>query len=692
MAVPGPRERASTAWCRIVTGRRTKFLIFVLWAVVLAVSAKGCVNFQTAQKSATSDYLPASAESKKAGEEAVRFPSGRLSPAAVVYRRAGGLTTADKTRISSERKQLVSISGVGSVEPTTYSTDHTSALVIARVPGRPPGLITSVKDIRNVAEHNTAGLDVAVTGPAALTADSSNVFKSIDTKLFAATFGLVLVLLILIYRSPVFWILPLIAIVFAVIVARGIGYLFAKHGVVTVTGQAGGIMSVLVFGVGTDYSLLLVARYREALRHHDDSHLAAATALQEAARAIIPSSLTVMAGLLCLELARVKGTSGLGAIGAAGVAVAMISMMTLLPALLATFGQRMLFAFKRSPQPSGSEEAGGVWHRIAERVSAGPRRVWVASLIVLAVMAVGLVDLNSSLTTAHNFRNQVDSVKGQRLVSEAFPPGVSSPAYVVVTDLARANAVRAAVAGDRAHVASVGTAETEGGSALFEVDLAHDPTGASGFSDIKSIRNVARSAAPGQVLVGGDTAEEVDLRALQSRDNVLIIPVVLVLVLLILTVLLRAAIAPLLLIGTVVASFAATLGLASVVFGHVFTFQGLDPSMPLFTFVLLVSLGVDYNIFLMTRVRDETQERGTREGMTRGLTATGGVITSAGIVLAGTFCTLALLPLVALTEVGLTIAFGALLDTFLVRSLLVPALVLDVGPRTWWPSALARAR
>jgi putative drug exporter of the RND superfamily len=688
-AEPTRAPRALDRVVGIVTGRRTKYVLFIVWFAALAALAQDSFKFTNVQKSDPADYLPPSAEATKATDEAVRFPSGRLSPASIIYRRSTGLTSADRTLISSERTSTSSIKGVGSVDATKFSSDKTSALVVARLSPAAPGILTAAKDIRKLVDHNTGGLSVAVTGPAGFTTDSSNVFGSIDKTLFIATFVLVLVLLVLIYRSPFFWIVPLTAIVLAVIIGRGIGYLLAKHGVITITGQSGGIMAVLVFGVGTDYSLLLIARYRRALSHQSDSHLAAAQAMREAAPAILPSSLTVIAGLLCLELAENKSTSGLGAIGAAGVAVAMLAMLTLLPALLAAFGRRLFWPFVPQPEAIEAERAGSTWERVAMRVAAAPRPTWLIAFLLLAVMAVGLVDLNSRLTAANGFRNTVEAVTGQKLVAKAFPPGVSSPAYVIVNDLNKASAVRTAISNDR-RVASVGPLETSGGAALFEVDLANDPYGEAGFNDIKSVRSVASRTSGGKTLVGGDTANELDLRTAQSRDNLLIIPLVLVLVLVILTILLRAVVASLLLISTVVASFAATLGLASVAFGHVFNFAGLDPSLPLLSFALLVSLGVDYNIFLMTRVREETRTRGTRDGMIRGLAVTGGVITSAGIVLAGTFCMLALLPLVVLTEVGLTIAFGALLDTFIVRSLLVPALVLDIGPRTWWPSWLAR--
>jgi putative drug exporter of the RND superfamily len=682
-------RRAGSAVLRLPTGRRSKFLVIAAWFVVLVAVGRNSVDLTKIQKSDPADYIPSNAEAAKARDQAVRFVSGRLTPAAVIYRRDGGLTAADRAKVASDRAAFGSgPQPVGVVDAPVFSRDGTSALTIVRVRPQARGTIDAVKSLRRRARSGGQGLKIAVTGAAGFSADAADVFRSIDASLFLATLLLVLVLLIAIYRSPTFWVLPVTSIVFALVTARGIAYLLGKHDL-TITGQAGGIMTVLVFGVGTDYALLLVARYREALTRHEDAHAAAGEAIRQAAPAIVASSLTVIAGLLCLEAADVRATAGLGAIGAAGVAVALLAILTLLPALLCTFGRRAFWPVVPRVGSARAGPTGGVWARIAERVAARPRPVWVASLLLLGVMAIGLLNLNSSLTTAKGFRNDVDAVKGQRLVARAFPSGVSAPAYVIVHD-ARAADVRASLARDPA-VASVGAIERSGGVARFEATLVHDPYGERGFDDIRHLRTTARRAGGTTALVGGPTAVEADLRTGQAHDNRLIIPLVLVLVLLILALLLRAIVAPLLLVGTVVASFAATLGLASVVFDGVFGYAGLDPALPLLSFILLVALGCDYNIFLMTRVRGETALHGAREGTVRGLTATGGVITSAGIVLAGTFCMLALLPLVSLTEIGLTIAFGALLDTFLVRSLLVPALVLDIGPATWWPSRLARA-
>jgi len=540
-------------------------------------------------------------------------------------------------------------------------------------------------------------LAVAVTGPAGFAADAIEVFETINGTLFLAAFGLVFVLLILIYRSPIFLFIPLFAVGAAEIAARALGYGLTELGV-TVNGQSSSILSILVLGAGTDYALLLVARYREELRRHEDKHEAIALALRTAGPAIVASGLTVIAALLCLTLADVQGTAGLGPIGALGVAVAMLSMLTLLPALLTVFGRR---AFWRPPifgwsngiphaGDPGADATHGVWRRVGERVARRPRRVWVGVTALLLVMCLGWLTLDTGLTQADGYREEVESVTGQELLARSFPAGASAATEVLVPDPADVPAVTRAVSGADG-VAAVRPAQRGEQGVLLNAVLEPDPYSTEAYDLIPGIREAAKRAGGQEVLVGGPSAIEYDVRQAAARDTRLILPIALVVVFLILLALLRAVTGALLLIGTVILSFAAALGVSLVVFDVIFGFPGVDPSLPLYAFVFLVALGIDYNIFLMARVREETERHGTREGMLRGLAVTGGVITSAGIVLAGTFSVLAVLPLVFLTEIGFVIAFGVLLDTFLVRSVLVPALVLDVGPRTWWPSRLARA-
>jgi RND superfamily putative drug exporter len=449
---------------------------------------------------------------------------------------------------------------------------------------------------------------------------------------------------------------------------------------------------VLVIGAGTDYALLLVARYREELRRHADKHEAMAIALRRAGPAIFASGLTVCAALLSLSLAKVNGTSGLGPIGAMGIAVAIAVMLTFLPALLLLAGRRPFWPFVPRVGGPGADETHGFWRRVGDRVARRPVRVGVLTGAALVIMAFGLLNFSTGLTQGNSFRDSVESIEGQKLIAKAFPSGQTAPADIVVP----AGADVAAVARAAARVPGVADVPAQpvardARDTQLAAYLSVDPYSTEAYAIVPKLRAAVRRVAPG-ALVGGPSAVEHDLRAATGDDTVLLVPIALVIVFVILMLLLRAVVAPLLLVATVVLSFAAALGVGAVVFDVIFGFPGSDPSLPLFAFIFLVALGVDYNIFLMARVREETIRHGTREGMLRGLAVTGGVITSAGIVLAGTFSVLAVLPLTFLTQIGFVIAFGVLLDTFIVRSVLVPALVLGIGPKVWLPSALARER
>jgi RND superfamily putative drug exporter len=490
-----------------------------------------------------------------------------------------------------------------------------------------------------------------------------------------------------IYRSPIFLWIPLFTVIFAELASRSIGYLLTEFGV-TINGQSSSIMSILVLGAGTDYALLLVSRYREELRQHDDKHVAAANAASAAGPAIIASGVTVMLALFCLTLAEVNGTAGLGPLGALGVGIAMIAMLTLLPALLAITGRRAFWPFIPRVGDEGADAEHGRWRRWGEWIQKRPRAVWIVTSLLLVAMSFGLLNFSTGLTQGNSYRGDVESVQGQELLATSFPAGENAPTDIVVPDKAKTKAVASAVAAVPG-VASVNPAGSGPPGVQLAATLTYSPYATEAYDVIPEIRTAAKAAGGANVLVGGPTAIETDLRAASTRDTKLIIPIVLIVVFLVLIVLLRAFTAPLLLMLTVILSFAAALGVSAVVYDIVFGFPGSDPGLPLFAFVFLVALGIDYNIFLMARVREESLKYGTERGMIRGLAVTGGVITSAGIVLAGTFAILGTLPLVFLTELGFAIAFGVLLDTFVVRSTLVPALVLDIGKKIWWPSKLA---
>jgi putative drug exporter of the RND superfamily len=672
--------------------RRAKWLVALFWLAVF-VGLNGANIFERysdAETNRTVDYYPEKADSIQLLERIEEFPSGERFAAVAVYRRDGGLTARDRAVITEDRQELRDAATAGQPPPPTVSRDGTTALNVVPLQTTGEGEIVTrdVDRVRETIDGAPPGLQVEVTGSAGFAADAIDVFESINGTLLMATGLLVLVLLILIYRSPIFWLIPFFAVVVAEVGSRGLGYLLSEAGV-TVTGQTSAILTVLVFGAGTDYALLIVARYREELRRQEDKHAAVATAMRNAGPAVLASAATVMLGLLCLGLAEVKGTSGLALIGAMGIGLAMVVMCTLLPALLAIFGRRAFWPFIPHFGDEGADATHGFWRRLAERVGWRPRRVWVSATVALCVMALGLLAFDSGLTTGNGFRNEESSTRGQDLVARAFPAGANVPNTVLVPNPQQADGVRAALR-DRPEVAALGPVETGPPGARFDLTLRTEPYSTEAFDQIPELRGVAERAGGEDVLIGGPTAEEYDVRQSAERDTFVIVPIVLLVVFIVLAILLRALILPVILIATVVASFLAALGVGVFFFEYVFDFPGSDPSLPLWAFVFLVALGIDYNIFLMARVREEALRHGTRHGMLRGLAVTGAVITSAGVVLAGTFSVLALLPLVFLTEIGFVIAFGVLLDTLIVRSVLVPALVFDIGPKVWWPSTLSQ--
>jgi putative drug exporter of the RND superfamily len=748
--------------------RIPKFFVLALALVVVAGLGPFSGKFEDAQENEATSFLPGDAESVRALEAIERFPDGQVAAAVTVIAREGGLTPADREaaeQLVRDLKDDPPIITAGTEGPIP-SEDGESLLVITQVRdtgGTGEDFLDSVTDIRDRAHVlRGGGREVEVTGAAGFGADAIEVFGDINGTLLFAAAGIVLLLLILIYRSPIFWTIPFFTVLFAETSARGIGYLLAEAGV-TINGQSGGILPVLVFGAGTDYALLLVSRYREELRRHDSKHEAMQLALRTAGPAVVFSGLTVMAALLVLVLAEVNGTAGLGPIGAMGILMAMGFMLTMLPAALVVVGRRAFWPFVPDG-PGGplaphtnrwrrailsllvggvvaavasagggaaagigfvagallnffvlaplfhrldlstlypkverpiavrhrlTDETHGFWRRVGDRVAAAPRRVAAITIVVLLVLSAGLLTLDTGLTSGNSFRGEVESVRGSEILAQHFPAGANVPTTVVIPNQGDVEPVVAALRQDAA-VAAVGEPVSGPPGTKVDVQLKADPYSTEAFDQVPGLRETVEEAGGADVLVGGPTAAEYDLRQSATRDNWVIIPITLVVVFGILAVLLRSLAAPAMLVATVILSFAAALGTGMFVSKEIFGFPGIDPSLPLLCFVFLVALGIDYNIFLMARVREETLRSGTREGMLRGLAVTGAVITSAGIVLAGTFGALAVLPLVFLTEIGFIVAFGVLLDTFIVRSILVPALTFIWDRKIWWPSRLMR--
>ncbi|MGH3498553.1 MAG: MMPL family transporter [Nocardioidaceae bacterium] len=683
----------SRALAGAVSGHRTKWAILAFWIVVLIVAAPLAGKLTGAEDNQAKSWLPGNAESTKVLDRQAAFQSPNEIPAVVVYERTSGLTAADKAKATADANAFASLTGVDGriVGPVASADGQALETVIplnfgsdawAKAPD-------AVKSILDQARSDAHGLTAHVAGPAGTAADSSAAFSGIDGKLLFATIGVVVLILLLTYRSPLLWLLPVISAGTALMTAEGVIYLLASHAGLTVNGQSAGILTVLVFGAGTDYALLLVARYREELRRHEDRHEAMGVALHRAGPAIVASGGTVVLGMLCLLAATMNSTQGLGPVCAVGVAVGLLVMLTLLPALLVIFGRWMFWPVRPhvgTPEPTAT----GLWARVGSFIKPRPRVVWGVTAVVLAALSLGSVKLGATgLTQAESFRNTPDSVVGEGVLQAHHFAGGAGDPVVILSSAGAASQVRAAAA-ETQGIQKVAAPVVKNGLAYLQATLADAPDSKAAYATIDRIRDVVHAVPGANALVGGGTAINLDVQRASGHDNNVVIPLVLIVVLIVLALLLRSLLAPLVLIATVVLSFGAALGVSALVFKYVFGFGGADTSLPLFVFVFLVALGIDYNIFLMTRVREEALKVGTRRASLIALGATGGVITSAGLVLAGTFSVLATLPLTAFSEIGFAVAFGVLLDTIIVRSVLVTALNLDIGRWMWWPSHLSR--
>jgi len=684
--------RTARALLRVPGGRRTKWLVVVFWLVVVAAAGPLAGKLTGAEKNDASAWLPAKAESTKVVDLQARIESPNIFPAVVVYSRPSGVTAADRAKAAADARNFGQVRYVipGQIQGPLVAGDHQAIETIVPVNLGKNGWngATAVADkFRAIASTGANGMTTHIAGPLGTASDSAKSFQGIDSTLLIATLAVVIILLLVTYRSPALWLLPVISAGVALATTQGLIYLLAAHAGLTVNAQTAGILDVLVFGAGTDYALLLTARYREELRRHADRHDAMAVALRRAGPAIMASAGTVILSLLALMVAELNSTKGMGPVLAIGVAVALAAMTTLLPALLVIFGRWIFWPVRPtfgSPEPTSR----GIWARAGAGIAVRPRVVWITTAVVLGAMALGTLGLKAGgLTNAQSFRGTPDSVVGQRVLDHSFPAGAGQPVQVVASPSAAVQ-VRSAFASTPG-IAGVTPPVVRGGHAYLEGTLTAAPDSQAAFNTVDRVRAAVHAVPGGHALVGGMTAVNLDIRQAATHDREVIIPLILLVVFLILGLLLRSIVAPVILIATVVLSYFAALGVSSLVFNHVFHFGGADTSFPLFVFVFLVALGIDYNIFLMTRVREEARKHGARRGALTGLSATGGVITSAGAVLAGTFAVLGTLPVTFLAELGFAVAFGVLLDTLVVRSVLVTALNLDLGRWMWWPSKLA---
>ncbi|MET9682709.1 MMPL family transporter [Streptomyces coeruleorubidus] len=686
----------------LVCGRRAKWLVLVLWVVVLFVAAPFAMKLTDAQDNDASSWLPGSAESTQVLEISEDFRPEQI-PAIVIYARDGGLTAQDRAEIAEDVRQLKELRDHGIRGAETRGPvfdrpdDPRAAQVFVPITMDEEGwerISPAVDSIRDDVGEGGGGLAVHITGPGGTSADFAEAFEGIDSTLLFSAMVVVIVMLLITYRSLTLLLVPLVSVVCALFASQALIYLLAEHAGLTVNGQSAGILTVLVFGAGTDYALLLVARYREELRRHEDRHEAMALALHRAGPAVLASGATVVVSMLVLLAAEMNSTSGLGPVAAIGVAVALLAMMSLFPALLVIFGRWIFWpVIPHYGTPDPTER--GVWARMGRRIARRPRMTWAVTALALAVCSLGLIQLRAEgIGNADAFTGKPDSITGQEVSARYFPAGSGDP-LVIVSNQAQAEQVGRAVAATQGVVPQSlglppGTKPAFEGKVLFEATMTAPADSEAAKDTVERVRDTVHAVPDADAQVGGGTAALLDMDEATTHDNVLIIPLVLVVVLLILCVLLRALIAPLLLIGTVILSFAAALGISALAFRYVFDYAGEATDFPLFVFVFLVALGIDYNIFLTTRIREETGRQGTRPGVVTGLATTGAVITSAGLVLAGTFAALGTLPMVAFAEIGFAVALGVLIDTFIVRSVLVTSLFLDVGPRVWWPHRLAK--
>lgn len=675
-------------WATAITSRIGALLIILATAAVTALVLIASPSQPAAERT---DGLPAGKQSTRVTELENRFPSGRTDAAVVVYERGDGpLTTADKAAIAAAGKALAARANGTVVPPPTLSQDVQAALLIVPVPEDLDQTAT-VDGIRatvaaDPANPLPAGLTAQVTGGPAFSRDISAAFDGADVTLLLATAGIVALLLLITYRSPVLWIAPLVVIGLAdQVVAKLLPWVAQLVGERT-DAAVSGIVSVLVFGAGTDYALLLISRYREELRRTSDRREAMANALRAAAPAIIGSAATVILALLTLVAAVLTSNRTLGISAALGVAVALLFGLVVLPAVLASLPRGVFWPFV--PKVGTAEPSDtGLWARIAHGVGRRPATVLAVAVLILGGLAAGLFTTRIGLSQTEQFRTEVESVTAQQTLARHFPAGSSQPVTVIST-VSSADAVTAGI-NTVDGVANVGKPELSDDGRLSRISVRLTAGSGTAQADraVRDIRTALAGIPGADAQIGGAPAADLDQRDANLRDYKVVVPLVLAVVLVVLILLLRSLLAPVLLLLTVIASFAASLGAATLVLTHLLDMPALDAGVPLLSFLFLVALGVDYNIFLVTRAREEAATSGdTRSAMVRALGATGGVITSAGILLAAVFTVLGVLPVIVLTQIGVIVGIGVLIDTLLVRTLVVPAIALLLGERFWWPA------
>ncbi|WP_313810928.1 MMPL family transporter [Glutamicibacter sp.] len=680
-------------------------VLILAWLGAAAVGGPTFGKLSTVQTNDQTAFLPTSAEATQALEWQEKFRTSDAIPAVVIIADPDSLDPKVATQLAEGLKDFEYLDGT--VTGPFMSEDGQAAELIVPLKSDVKA-DESVEELRSeLSSSAPPGIDVYVTGPAGFSADLVEAFSGIDGVLLSVALGAVLVILLIVYRSVLLPIAVLSTSMVALCAAVLVVFTLAKNDVIRLDGQAQGILSILVIGAATDYSLLFVARHKEALIAGQNRWSAVTAAWKRSLEPIIASGGTVAIGLLCLLFSDLNSNKALGPIAATGIVFSVFAALSFLPAVLGLLGRAAYWPFMPKPSQQHKHEAAhqGLWFRIATWVARYPRPIWVITAIVLAIAATGTLQLKASgVPQSEMVIGESEARTGQDVLGQHFPGGSGSPATVVVAQDEADEMLQAVTELDG--VASAYAQAEDGGPAveqrgvepyvvdgkeLLSVTLEDAADSDQAASTVADLRTVAHQI-DAESLVGGPTATQMDKNATAISDLWKIIPLILMSISLILMLLLRSILAPLLLIASTVLSYGSAMGVSALVFNHVFDYVGADPAVPLFGFVFLVALGVDYNIFLMTRVREESLVHGTREGMRRGLSVTGSVITSAGIVLAATFAALGVIPIMFLGQLGFIVAFGVLLDTFVVRSLLVPALVEDIGPKVWWPSKLMHER
>jgi len=690
-------------------------VLVITWLGIAGIGGPTFGRLSEVSSNDQASFLPAGAEATEAGEWQAKFRDSEEIPAVVIVENDAPFTPAQLAQAAKLKGDIEALKLGSAVVGPIPSQDSKAVQFIVPMASSDE-LREKVKELRDVVQPGAPdGMKAFVTGPAGLTADLVNAFGGIDGILLLVALGAVFVILLLVYRSVVLPLAVLFTSVFALCAAILLVFGMAKLGWIQLNGQSQGILSILVIGAAPDYALLFVARFREALTHTTNRTRAVITAWKASFEPILASGATVIIALLCLLFSDLNSNKALGPVAAAGILCSLFAALTLLPALMALLGRAAFWPFRpkllpddeREPElVTGLEGQKGLWKGVGTLVSKRPRVVWIASVLLLLVASAGVLQLKANgVPQTDVILAKSDAVDGQDALARHFDAGSGSPAVVVASQGAAQQVldkVKAADGVGDAYLLADGNVPVTGapgapsepavrdGRVLITATLNSAADSIEAENAVKALRTEVRDV-DSQALVGGVTATALDTNTTAQRDLVVIIPVVLVVILFILMLLLRSVVAPVLLVLSVVLSYAAALGVSAWVFNGIFKFSGADATVPLFGFVFLVALGVDYNIFLMSRVREESLKHGTRPGILRGLAVTGGVITSAGVVLAATFAALGVIPIMFLVQLAFIVAFGVLLDTVLVRSLLVPALAYDIGAKIWWPSKLGRS-